>query len=176
MQEATRCVIERRSDLADGDVVIMNDPYLGGTHLMDVKMVRPFFYDGELWSYLSNTGHWSDTGGMVPGGFAATATEIQQEGLRLPPVKLVRDGELARDVVDIVLSNVRVPEERLGDIRAQLGALTVGEQRLTALLDRYGAGTVSAVIEEMRQRSERLMRAHIAAIPDGVYELSHLHI
>ena len=170
MQEATRCVIERRSDLADGDVVIMNDPYLGGTHLMDVKMVRPFFYDGELWSYLSNTGHWSDTGGMVPGGFAATATEIQQEGLRLPPVKLVRDGELARDVVDIVLSNVRVPEERLGDIRAQLGALTVGEQRLTALLDRYGAGTVSAVIEEMRQRSERLMRAHIAAIPDGVYE------
>lgn len=170
MQEATRCVIERRSDLADGDVVIMNDPYLGGTHLMDVKMVRPFFYDGKLWSYLSNTGHWSDTGGMVPGGFAATATEIQQEGLRLPPVKLVRRGALARDVVDIVLSNVRVPEERLGDIRAQLGALTVGEQRLTALLDRYGAGTVSAVIEEMRRRSERLMRAHIAAVPDGVYE------
>ncbi len=169
MQEATRCVIERRDDLEDGDVVIMNDPYLGGTHLMDVKMVRPFFYRGKLWSYLSNTGHWSDTGGMVPGGFAATATEIHQEGLRLPPVKLVRRGEMVGDVVDIVLSNIRVPEERLGDMRAQLGALTIGEHRLTALLDRYGEATVSAVIDEMRHRSERLMRAHIRAIPDGQY-------
>jgi N-methylhydantoinase A/oxoprolinase/acetone carboxylase beta subunit/N-methylhydantoinase B/oxoprolinase/acetone carboxylase alpha subunit len=170
MQEATRCVIERRADLAPGDVIIMNDPYLGGTHLMDVKMVRPFYYRGVLWAYLSNTGHWSDTGGMVPGGFAATATEIQQEGLRLPPVKLMREGEMVADVVDIVLSNVRVPEERLGDIRAQLGALSVGEQRLEALLDRYGEVTVSAVIDEMRRRSERLMRSHIEAIPDGTYK------
>ncbi|MBT6273736.1 MAG: hypothetical protein HOI95_06350, partial [Chromatiales bacterium] len=170
MQEATRCVIERRDDLEDGDVVIMNDPYLGGTHLMDVKMVRPFFYKGHQWAYLSNTGHWSDTGGMVPGGFAATATEIQQEGLRLPPVKIVQQGVIVKDVVDIVLSNIRVPEERLGDMRAQLGALSVGEQRLTALLDRYGEATVSAVVEEMRSRSERLMRANIESIPDGRYE------
>ncbi|MEM7254098.1 MAG: hydantoinase B/oxoprolinase family protein [Pseudomonadota bacterium] len=170
MQEATRCVIERRDDLSPGDVIIMNDPYLGGTHLMDVKLVRPFFYRGTLWAYLSNTGHWSDTGGMVPGGFAATATEIQQEGLRLPPVKVMSNGAMVDDVVDIVLSNVRVPEERLGDLRAQLGALVVGEQRLTALIDRYGAQTVTAVIDEMRQRSERRMRAHIGAIPDGQYE------
>src|SRR5580693_6459279 len=83
MQFTTQAVIERRRDLEPGDVILINDPYLGGTHLMDVKMVRPFYYRGRLWCYLSNTGHWPDTGGMVPGGFSATATEIVQEGLRL---------------------------------------------------------------------------------------------
>ena len=102
---------------------------------------------------------------MVPGGFCATATEIQQEGLRLPPVHLVRRGELIQDVVDVIMSNIRVPEERLGDMRAQLGALSIGEQRLTALLDKYGERTVSAVIAEMRKRSEALMHAHIEAMP-----------
>ena len=139
---------------------------------MDVRMVKPFYYRGELWAYLSNTGHWSDTGGMVPGGFCATATEIQQEGLRLPPIHLVRRGELVDDVVDVIMSNIRVPEERLGDMRAQLGALSIGEQRLSALLDKYGETTVSAVIAEMRKRSETLMRAHIETIPDGTYSFS----
>ena len=133
MQETTKAVIDHISALEPGDVVIVNDPYFGGTHLMDVKMMRPFFYKGRLWAYLANTGHWSDTGGMVPGGFCATATEIQQEGLRLPPVKLVRKGEIVQDVVDIILANIRVPEERLGDMRAQLGALSVGEQRADAI-------------------------------------------
>ena len=172
MQETTREVIEHRQDLEPGDVVIVNDPYFGGTHLMDVKMVKPFYYQGKLWSYLSNTGHWSDTGGMVPGGFCATATEIQQEGLRLPPVKLVKRGELVSDVVDIIHSNVRVPDERIGDLRAQLGALSVGEQRLTVLLDKYGVETVDAVIGEMKKRSARLMRSHIESIPDGEYQFS----
>ena len=175
MQSTTQAVIEHRSDLEPGDVVIVNDPYFGGTHLMDVKMLLPFYYRGELWCYLANTGHWSDTGGMVPGGFCATATEIQQEGLRLPPVKLVKGGELVQDVVDIILHNIRVPEERLGDMRAQLGALSVGEERLTALLDKYGEQTVRAVIGEMRGRSEQLMRSHIESIPDGEYAfLSHM--
>ena len=172
MQETTSQVIEHKGALDEGDVIIVNDPYFGGTHLMDVRMVKPFYYRGELWAYLSNTGHWSDTGGMVPGGFCATATEIQQEGLRLPPVHLVRRGELVQDVVDVIMSNIRVPEERLGDMRAQLGALSIGEQRLTALLDKYGEPTVSAVIAEMRRRSETLMRAHIEAIPDGTYSFS----
>ncbi len=169
MQSTTEAVIRHRDDLEPGDIVIVNDPYFGGTHLMDVKMVKPFFYRDRLWAYLSNTGHWSDTGGMVPGGFAASATEVHQEGLRLPPVKLVRRGELSRDVVDIIMHNIRVPEERMGDMHAQLGALSIGEQRLTALLDKYGERTVSAVIEEMRERSEQLMRANIATIPDGEY-------
>jgi N-methylhydantoinase B len=101
MQFTTQAVIARRRDLEPGDVILVNDPYLGGTHLMDVKMVRPFYYRGRLWCYLSNTGHWPDTGGMVPGGFSATATEIVQEGLRLPPVKLVRRGEICQDIIDM---------------------------------------------------------------------------
>src|SRR3954471_20017890 len=101
MQFTTQAVIERRRDLEPGDVIIVNDPYFGGTHLMDVKMVRPFFYRGQLWCYLANTGHWPDTGGMVPGGFTSRATEITQEGLRLPPVKLYRGDVLYHDVLDI---------------------------------------------------------------------------
>ena len=169
MQFTTQAVIQRRRDLEPGDVILVNDPYLGGTHLMDVKMVRPFYYRGRLWCYLSNTGHWPDTGGMVPGGFSATATEIVQEGLRLPPVKLVRRGKICQDIIDIVLNNIRVAEERIGDIRAQLGALSVGEKRLTQLLDRYGVETVDAAISQLKDGSERLMRAHIDSIPDGTY-------
>jgi len=172
MQSTTEAVIRHRDDLEPGDVVIVNDPYFGGTHLMDVKMVKPFFYRDRLWAYLSNTGHWSDTGGMVPGGFCASATEVHQEGLRLPPVKLVRRGVLCSDVVDIIMHNIRVPQERMGDMRAQLGALSVGEQRLGALLDKYGVETVEAVIAEMRQRSEIMMRANITSIPDGEYDFA----
>src|SRR5215207_7994206 len=91
-----QAVIERvtrlKIPLAEGDVFIVNDPYLGGTHLMDVKFVQPFFRAGRLWCWLANTGHWPDTGGMVPGGFSANATEVEQEGLRLPPVKLYKQG------------------------------------------------------------------------------------
>lgn len=170
MQETTRCVIEARDDLEDGDVVLVNDPYLGGTHLMDVKMVRPFYYKGEPWCYLSNTGHWPDTGGMVPGGFNSTATEIHQEGLRIPPVKLVRRGEMDPEIVRLVLANIRVADERIGDIKAQIAALATGAKRLTALLDRYGRDTVEAAIAELERRSERMMRAHIETIPDGTYE------
>ena len=172
MQATTRAVIEHRSDLEPGDVILVNDPYFGGTHLMDVKMVRPFFYEGELWCYLANTGHWPDTGGIVPGGFTSRATDIHQEGLRLPPVKLVRRGELDRDILAIVLHNIRVPEERIGDIKAQLGALSVGERRLTELLDRYGRVTVDAAIAELEVRSEQQMRSYIAGVPDGVYDFS----
>ncbi len=172
MQFTTQAVIEYRQDLEPGDIIIQNDPYLGGTHLMDVKMVMPFHYSGRLWCYLSNTGHWPDTGGMVPGGFNSTATEIQQEGLRLPPVKLVRRGELVQDIVDIVLHNIRVPEERIGDIRAQIGALKTGEKRLTVLLDRYGVETVEAAIVELKARSAQLMRARIEAVPDGTYSFT----
>ncbi|HXJ80769.1 MAG TPA: hydantoinase B/oxoprolinase family protein [Candidatus Methylomirabilis sp.] len=169
MQFTTRAVIEHTRDPKPGDIFLVNDPYAGGTHLMDVKMVKPFFYRGRHWAYLSNTGHWPDTGGAVPGGFSTRATEVQQEGLRLPPVRLFREGVMQDDILSIVLANIRVPEERIGDIKAQVAALTVGEKRLTALLDRYGEETVSACIAELRLRSEQMMRGHIAKIPDGVY-------
>src|SRR5215831_5941887 len=173
MQFTTRAVIEHvrasGEPLKAGDIFIVNDPYCGGTHLMDVKMVKPFFYQGRLWAYLSNTGHWPDTGGSVPGGFSTRATEVQQEGLRLPPVKLFREGVMQPDILSIILANIRVPEERIGDIKAQTAGLTVGEKRLTALIDRYGEITVSACIAELRRRSDQMMRAHIAKIPDGIY-------
>src|SRR3954463_16255829 len=174
MQFSTRAVIDRvKSHYAGkvdaGDVFIVNDPYLGGTHLMDVRFVKPFFYKGEIFAWLANTGHWPDIGGMVPGGFSAHATEVEQEGLRLPPVKLFKSGEMDREIYSIISSNIRIADQRIGDIRAQAAALKVGERRLTELLDRYGPETVTTAISEISVRAAQLMRAHIATIPDGVY-------
>ena len=169
MQFSTQAVIERAKDVRPGDVFIVNDPYLGGTHLMDVKFVKPFFYRGRLFAWLANTGHWPDTGGAVPGGFSANATEVEQEGLRLPPVKLYKEGALDAEILSIILANIRISDQRIGDIKAQAAALAIGEKRFTALLDRYGADTVEAAIAELRARAAQQMRAKIAAIPDGVY-------
>jgi N-methylhydantoinase B len=165
----TNTVIQTRNDLADGDIIVMNDPYLGGSHLMDVRMVRPFFYKGRLWAYLSNVGHWRDTGGSVPGGFATRSTEIHQEGLRIPPIKLVEAGRIVDDVLQLILNNIRVPNDSLGDVKAQIAALGAGAKRLTALLDRYGEDVVESAIAELEVRSERLMRSHIETIPDGTW-------
>lgn len=152
-----------------GDVYIVNDPYLGGTHLMDVRFVRPVFVEGQLFCWLQNTGHWPDIGGMVPGGFSAHATEVEQEGLRLPPVKLFKRGEMDREIFSIIMSNIRVASQRIGDIKAQAAALAVGESRLMDMLVRYGQATLEQAIAEIRARSAARMRAEIAQMPDGLY-------
>ncbi|MDQ6683673.1 MAG: hydantoinase B/oxoprolinase family protein, partial [Pseudomonadota bacterium] len=174
MQFTAQAVIERvqrlKIELHEGDVFIVNDPYLGGTHLMDVKFVQPFFRKGALWCWLANTGHWPDTGGMVPGGFSANATEVEQEGLRLPPVKLFKRGLIDDVILAIILSNIRIADQRIGDIKAQQAALATGAQRLGALLDRYGDGVVDAAIAELKRRAERQMRERIATIPDGTFD------
>ena len=170
MQFGTRCVIERAKDIQEGDVYIVNDPYLGGTHLMDVRFVKPFFYEGELFAWLANTGHWPDTGGSVPGGFSANATEVEQEGLRLPPVKLYKAGEMDEEILSIVLSNIRIADQRIGDIKAQAAALSTGEKRFTELIDRYEKQTVNSAIQELRSRAAQQMRAKIKEIPDGQYQ------
>ena len=170
MQFGTKCVIDRAKDLHPGDVYIVNDPYLGGTHLMDVRFVKPFYYKGKLFAWLANTGHWPDTGGAVPGGFSANATEVEQEGLRLPPVKLYKAGVLDDEILSIILSNIRIADQRIGDIKAQSAALSVGEKRFTELLDRYGAETVNSAIKELKKRAAQQMRARIKEIPDGLYE------
>jgi N-methylhydantoinase B len=113
-----------------GDIYIVNDPYLGGTHLMDVRFAMPVYRDGAIFCWLSNTGHWPDIGGMVPGGFSASATAVEQEGLRLPPVKLFKKGVLDPEIYAIITSNIRVADQRIGDIKAQAAALLVGEERL----------------------------------------------
>lgn len=150
-----------------GDIYIVNDPYLGGTHLMDVRFVLPFFRAGQLAFWLSNTGHWPDTGGAVPGGFSASAISAEQEGLRLPPVKLFKKGQMDREIWDIIRSNIRVSDQRIGDVKAQASALLVGAERLTLLLDRYSDATVAEAIAEIRQRAAAQMRRLIALIPEG---------
>ncbi len=174
MQYSTRTLIEmiRAGEVAaprPDDIYIVNDPYLGGTHLMDVRFARPFYRDGKIWCWLSNTGHWPDTGGMVPGGFSASATAAEQEGLRLPPVRLFKQGKLDREIYAIICSNIRVADQRIGDVQAQAAALKVGEARLNALLDRYGDDTVAQAITELRQRAARQMRSFIRQIPEGEY-------
>ncbi|MBL4916524.1 hydantoinase B/oxoprolinase family protein [Szabonella alba] len=174
MQFSTRHLIERIASgetlpPEPGDIYIVNDPYLGGTHLMDVRFAMPFWRDGAIFCWLSNTGHWPDTGGAVPGGFSASATAAEQEGLRLPPVKLFKRGTLDPEIWAIIRSNIRVSEQRIGDVQAQASALLVGAERLTALMDRYGDATVTAAIAEMRILAARQMRANIALIPEGRY-------
>ncbi|MCH8886253.1 MAG: hydantoinase B/oxoprolinase family protein [SAR324 cluster bacterium] len=160
---------ERRG-VDQGDVFLVNDPYSGGTHLMDMGMVKPFYYRGQRLLWLANRGHWPDMGGSVPGGFGAHATEVYQEGLRIPPVKIFRRGELNEDILRILMINIRVAEERMGDFKAHLAAFSVGERRLTRLLDKYGQQTVLACMEELKARSERQMRSYLEEIPDGSYE------
>jgi N-methylhydantoinase B len=152
-----------------GDIYIVNDPYLGGTHLMDVRFAMPFYRDGEIYCWLSNTGHWPDTGGAVPGGFSASATSVEQEGLRLPPVRLFKRGKLDHEIFSIIRSNIRVSEQRIGDVKAQAAALLVGEKRLARILDRYGDAVVTEAIGELRRRASDQMSANIRLIPDGVY-------
>jgi len=174
MQYSTRVLIEM---IADGkvaapqpdDIYVVNDPYLGGTHLMDVRFARPYYRGGEIFCWLSNTGHWPDTGGSVPGGFSASATSVEQEGLRLPPVRLFKQGVLDTEIYSIICSNIRVSDQRIGDVKAQAAALKVGEMRLNELLDRYGDDTVREAIEELRRRAAEQMRSYVTEIPDGEY-------
>ena len=174
MQFSTRHLIERIASgetlpPEPGDIYIVNDPYLGGTHLMDVRFAMPLWRGGTIFCWLSNTGHWPDTGGAVPGGFSASAREAEQEGLRLPPVKLFKKGQLDPEIWAIIRSNIRVSDQRIGDVTAQRAALLVGAARLGALLDRYGDATVAQAIAEMRRLAARQMRAEIGAITVGTY-------
>jgi len=155
--------------LRDGDVFCFNDPYGGGTHLNDMKMVRPYFRDGRVWCHLASVGHFTDVGGAVAGNYNPAATETFQEGVCLPPVKLREAGGLRTDIVDIVCSISRAPDDAYGDLNAQLNALDLGVRRLDALLDEYGDDVVAAAVDELTRRAETLMRAHLTDLPDGVY-------
>ena len=155
--------------LSPGDTFLFNDPYDGGTHLNDIRLVRPLTRGGKVFVWLASVGHWLDVGGNVPGNFNARATESFQEGFRVPPVKLVRAGVLQQDIVDILAANSRVPQSNWGDLNGQLNALDLGERRMHALLDEYGDATILAAMAQLTARAETLMRANIAALPDGTY-------
>lgn len=172
MSFAVRAVIEkvaRDGDLDSGDTFLFNDPYAGGTHLNDFRLVRPVFHEGRLFCWLASVGHWLDIGGNVPGNFNARATESHQEGVRIPPVKLIRAGKLDQDILDILAANSRVPQSNWGDLNGQLNALDLGQRRLDSLLAEYGAPVLEGAWSALLDRAEALMRAEIAALPDGTY-------
>jgi N-methylhydantoinase B len=155
-----------------GDVVLHNDPYRGGAHIPEHSVIRPVFYDGELWGFVANVGHLAEIGGKAVGGFAADATEVFQEGLRIPPVKIVSGDRHNLDLWRLIMANHRTPRNTWGDLNAQIGSLRVAERRVIELLDRRGAELVTRAAGELMDYSERWMRAEIAAIPDGSYEFT----
>ena len=157
------------TELKQGDVVVLNDPYRGGTHLPDVTMVAPVFLGGERASfYVAARAHHADVGGSMPGSMPLS-TSIFQEGLIIPPVKLVSAGETVGDVLSLFLANVRTPEEREGDISAQLAACETGARRLDEMSSRYGLGELVTYAGALQDYAETLMRRCIEEIPDGTY-------
>jgi N-methylhydantoinase B len=153
----------------DGDLWMLNDPYLSGTHLNDVILVSPVFVNGRLFALFANTGHWMDMGGSVPGGWAPSATEIHQEGIIIPPLKLYESGRYNAALVRLITANVRLPRQIEGDLAAMVNVFHIGRRGLDALVAKYGEATLQACINEMMDRSERQMRSYIAEIPDGTY-------
>ena len=160
--------------MADGDTWLFNDPYEGGTHANDFKLVRPFFRGGKLFCYLASAAHWHDVGGAVPGNYNPAATECWQEAVQIPPVRIVRGGALDADVLAILQANTRLPDSLWGDLNGQLAALELGVRRLHGLLDEYGDALVLQAMGELRARAVRLMRSHIASLPDGRYSFSDI--
>lgn len=167
MPDAVRAVVKAfAGDVNDGDVFIHNDPYFGGSHLPDVNVVRPAFHDGRLLGYACLRAHWPDIGSATPGSYGAV-TEIYGEGLRLPPLRLIARGVPNSELEKVILANVRMPDERRGDLGAQLAATLRATERLSALAARYGTERLIAYMTEVMDYSERLMRATLAELPDG---------
>ena len=160
-------------DIDEGDVFISNDPHVaGGTHLPDINMAVPVFHQRTLVAFMCNIAHHADVGGMVPGSMAGGMSEIYQEGLRLPVIKLFRKGKLQQDLLNLILLNVRVPNERRGDYFAQIAACRLGERRLQEIFTTYGAPMILASFNEIVERTSKRMRAAVATIPEGTYSFS----
>jgi N-methylhydantoinase B len=154
---------------APGDIVIFNDPYLGGTHLPDVSLISPIFAGRAILGWVASRAHHADVGGMSPGSMPV-ATELYQEGIIIPPIKLYAGGRLNDGVYDLLLRNMRGPEQRRGDFDAQVAANRTGEERFRALIERYGAAELRRRMAELMDYAERMMRAALRQVPDGVYE------
>ncbi len=168
VKEAVKAV-----EMSDGDTVILNDPFQGGTHLPDITVVTPFFYKRSKKPvfYVANRAHHSDVGGMSPGSMC-NATEIYQEGIRIPPVKIVRGDMINKEIMNIIMSNVRTPKEREWDIIAQISANEIGKQRVSELFEKYGESEVITYSLELQDYSARIMKSVIKRIPDGEYSFS----
>lgn len=174
LQFAVRQAVEElgRDAFEPGDTVLLNDPYRGGTHLPDLTAISPIFAAERLIGFAANRAHHADVGGTAPGSFYSEARENFQEGLRLPPVKLYRRGEVDRDVLEIILNNVRIPRDMRGDLEAQVSANRTATSRLLEICERYGPDVLAGAETEICAQSERRMRAVIAGWPDGEYSAS----
>lgn len=162
----------KKGDLQEGDLIICNDPYGGGgSHLQDVGLVLPVFMDGEIFGYCVNKCHWSELGGKDP-GYAVDSSEIYQEGLQFPCLKLFKAGEINDTIVEIIRSNVRLPDMSIGDMWAQISGLRTGQKRLIEICGKYGKDTVNQAIDRLIASSAEFSRSQVAAIPDGVYTAS----
>lgn len=157
--------------LVDGDMILLNDPYQGGTHLPDITLVSPVFQEQDLLGYVASRAHHADIGGLAPGSMAI-AREIYQEGLIIPPIRLARSGIIDQAVLDLLAANVRTPQERLGDLRAQMAANHRGAQRLSALVNRYGLPEVRQYMAAQLDYAERMMRSVLRQLPAGIYRFS----
>ncbi len=171
LEFSCKAVVEKfKNDIHDGDIFIMNDPFIGGTHFNDVGVIKPIFYNGEVEAFTAIVGHWPDIGGAVPGSFAPFAEEYYMEGLRIPIIKIVEKGKLVNSILDMILANVRNSIERKGDIEAQIAAVIVGEGRLIKLIDKYGIKTIRTFMSEIIKKSESMFREEFFKINDGEYE------
>jgi N-methylhydantoinase B len=167
MPEAVAAIMDKNPE--PGDVFAINDPYSGGTHLPDITLVSPVALEGELVGYAVTRAHHSDVGGMGPGSMPSDSREIYQEGIIIPPVRLVRGGEYVQDVLDILLANVRTPDLRRGDLRAQIAANNIAEERIGELVERRGKEIVLAAFEEIISYAEKRAREAVRGLPDGEY-------
>ena len=152
-------------DIHEGDIFIGNDPYDGGTHLNDVLIFLPIFHEGEIVGYAANRAHWYDVGGMVPGSISGSSREIYQEGIRIPPIRLGQNDQINRDIMDMILLNVRVPEESRGDMFAQVASCRVAGQHIVGLINRYGKENLLRHFDEVLDSSERRTRSIISGLP-----------
>ncbi len=162
------------TEMEPGDMIVLNDPYRGGTHLPDITLVAPVFGEESTSSpifYVANRAHHADVGGMTPGSMPL-ATSVIQEGIRIPPVKLVRGGELDSDLWELILANVRTPTERRGDMEAQLAANRIGERRLQELVSKYGVPEIESYMQALCSYSSRMVRSFLREINDGIYTFS----
>lgn len=166
-----RCALEDfAGDLHPGDAILLNDPYRGGTHLNDVTLLVPVFDDdGKLMIFPAVRAHWVDVGGMVPGSYSGLSTNVYQEGVRIPPIKIISRGQIDRAAMTLLMANMRVPEEREGDFHASLGACKVAEQRIRRLVDKYGLERLREAVRINLDRTERRLRDRIRDLPDGEY-------
>ncbi|MDP6786225.1 MAG: hydantoinase B/oxoprolinase family protein [Rhodospirillales bacterium] len=156
--------------LRPGDAILYNDPYIGNTHTPDMVLTTPVFHRGRLMAFVASMAHHIDVGGSVPGSLSARATEVFHEGLRLPPVMAMRDGEFDSTILTIVQANSRTPDEVRGDLKAQAGANRIGARRFLDLCERHGADVVQDAIDELEAYCERRMRAELGDIPQGTFE------